>query len=242
MPRMNRSLCGGYCFHVLNRGNGRAKVFHDAVDYDAMIVLLDRACERLPMRVLAYCLMPNHFHLVLQPFDDTDLSRWMHWLMTSHVRRYHRRYQTSGHVWQGRFKAFAVQNDRHLYTVLRYVERNPVRAELVEQAQHWLWSSLRWRRRKNRPRFLTDSPIALPADWIRHVNRPQTLSELEAIRLAISRGAPFGNKRWNQQTAQRMGIEASLNPHGRPHKARRRSYIPLYSRKSSLSPFRGTRA
>ena len=159
---MNRFLCGGYCFHVLNRGNGRATVFHDADDYDTMIVLLDRACERLPMRVLAYCLMSNHFHLVLQPFDDTDLSRWMHWLLTSHVRGYHRRYQTSGHVWQGRFKAFAVHNDRHLYAVLRYVERNPVRAGLVEQAQHLLWASLRGRRRKNRPRFLTDSPMAIP--------------------------------------------------------------------------------
>jgi len=82
------------------------------------------------MRVLAYCLMPNHFHLALWPQADGDLSRWMQWVLTAHVRRYHRHYGSSGHVWQGRFKAFPIQADGHLLTVLRYIERNPVRAGL----------------------------------------------------------------------------------------------------------------
>jgi putative transposase len=138
------------------------RVFHGDEDYEAFVDLLDRACERLPMRVLAYCLMPNHFHLVLLPHGDGDLGRWMQWLLTSHVRRHHRRRRSSGHVWQGRFKAFPIQQDAHLVTVLRYVQRNPVRAGLAERAEAWPWSSLRWWRSPGRPAFLSEWPIERP--------------------------------------------------------------------------------
>ena len=127
---------------MLNRGNARAEVFHKADDYAAFLRLIPLGVERLPMRILAFCLMPNHFHLVLWPCDDGDLGRFMQWLLTSHVRRYHRHYHTSGHVWQGRFKAFPIQQDEHLVAVLRYVERNPLRAKLVRRAENWTWSSL----------------------------------------------------------------------------------------------------
>ena len=110
---------GGICYHTLNRGNARAEVFHKDNDYAAFVALMGQACDRLPMRVLAYCLMPNHFHLVLWPRHDGDLSHWMQWLLTSHVRRYHRHYHGSGHVWQGRFKAFPIQQDEHLLTFMR---------------------------------------------------------------------------------------------------------------------------
>lgn len=147
MPRTARASVGDVCYHVLNRGNARAPVFHKAADYDAFLSLIADACERLPMRVLGYCLMPNHFHLVLRPHDDGDLSRWMQWLLTSHVRRYHKHHRTpgGGHVWQGRFKAFPIELDEHLQAVLRYVERNPLRANLVKHAEDWRWSSLRHR-------------------------------------------------------------------------------------------------
>ena len=137
MPRSSRPTPGGYCYHVLNRGNARAEVFHKESDYAAFVALFEPACQRLKMRLLAYCLMPNHFHLVLRPYNDGDLGRWMQWLMTSHVRRYHRHYGSSGHVWQGRFKAFPIQEDEHFLTVLRYVERNALRAGLVQHAEDW---------------------------------------------------------------------------------------------------------
>jgi len=131
MPRPKRSAPAVYCYHVLNRGNGRQRVFHKEADYAAFVRLFDEAQVRCPMRVLAYCLMPNHFHLVVWPWGDGDLSRWMQWLQTTHVRRYHEHYRSTGHVWQGRFKAFPIQEDEHLLTVLRYVERNPLRAGLA---------------------------------------------------------------------------------------------------------------
>src|SRR5437868_13771050 len=97
---------------------------------------------RLSVDLLGYCLMPNHFHRVLRPHADGDLGRWMQWLLTAHVQRYHRHSGTSGHVWQGRFKAFTIQDDDLRVTVVRYVERNAVRAELVVPAWDCAWCGL----------------------------------------------------------------------------------------------------
>ena len=143
MPRTARASVGDYCYHIINHGNGRAQVFHADGDYQAFIGLLEQSCGRLPIRLLAFCLIPNHFHLALWPYHDGDVSRWMQWLLTAHVRRYHRWYESSGHVWQGRFKAFPIEQDTHLLTVLRYIGQNPVRAQLVAHAEGWRWSSAR---------------------------------------------------------------------------------------------------
>ncbi len=198
------------CYHVLNRGNGRAEVFHKEGDFAAFVDLLAEANDRLPLRILGYVLMPNHFHLVLWPRGDGDLSRWMQWLLTSHVRRYHRHYHGSGHVWQGRFKAFPIEQDEHLLTVLRYVERNPLRANLVGRAEAWAWSSLAWRAGGKRPQLLADWPVGRPRNWLARVNAAQTAGELAALRQSIARGAPFGDERWSQRIAKRLGIESSL--------------------------------
>jgi putative transposase len=217
MPRNARAAVGGLCYHVLNRGNGRAEVFHKPEDFDAFVELFAPACERLPMRILGWCLMPNHFHLVLRPYDDGDLGRWMQWLMTSHVRRYHRHHHGDGHVWQGRFKAFPIQADEHLLTVLRYAERNPLRAKLVRRAEAWRWSSLAWRKLRG-PTILSPSPVKLPRNWVELVNRPQTEAEVEAVRRSIVRGAPFGGAVWQRRTVERLGLEHTLRPRGRPRK------------------------
>jgi putative transposase len=220
MPRSARASKGGYCYHVLNRGNGRQTVFHKDGDYAAFVKLLHEAGERLPMRLLAYCLMPNHFHLALWPYRDGDLSAYMQWLLTAHVRRYHQHYHTSGHVWQGRFRAFPIQEDDHLLTVLRYIERNPVRAGLVGSGQAWLWSSAALLEADGRPRPVLDpGPVPRPADWLAHVNEPQTEAEVERLRECLRRGRPFGTPVWMRRAARRLGLEASLRPRGRPRKA-----------------------
>lgn len=216
MARTARASVGGICYHVLNRGNGRAEVFHKDADYGAFLDLLAAAQERVPMRLLAYALMPNHFHLVVWPRGDGDLSRWMQWLLTAHVRRYHRHYEGSGHVWQGRFKAFPIEADEHLLTVLRYVERNPLRANLVARAELWPWTSLSWRKGGTRPTMLADWPIECPRGWLARVNQPETDAELESLRRSIARGTPFGGDRWTRRIARRLGLEATLRPRGRP--------------------------
>ena len=216
MPRTARASAGGVCYHVLNRGNGRQRVFHRDEDYAAFLDLLVAAGERVPLRVLGLCLLPNHFHLLLWPHADGDLSRWMQWLLTSHVRRYHRLRGTSGHIWQGRFKAFPIQQDDHFLTVLRYVERNPRRAGLVRRAEDWPWSSLALR--AQRSKLLADLPVDLPRGWTARVNQPETPAELAAVRASVMRGAPYGLPAWRVRIAATLGLETALRPRGRPRK------------------------
>jgi putative transposase len=206
---------------VLNRGNGRAEVFHKPADYAAFVRLLQEANERIDMRLVAWCLMPNHFHLVLWPRRDGDLSRYVQWLLTSHVRRYHRHYGSSGHVWQGRFAAFPIQQDDHLLRVLRYVERNPVRARTVpvRKAERWPWSSIGTVPPGVEAPRLDRGPVPRGADWKEWVNRPQTVAESVALRECLVRGRPYGDDRWTRATAKRLGLESSLRPRGRPRKA-----------------------
>jgi len=223
MTRMARTLrvaLGGYCYHVLNRGNGRRTVFHKDGDFHAFVKLLRDANEHVPMRLLAFCLMPNHFHLALWPREDGQLSDYMAWLLTAHVRRYHQHYHSSGHIWQGRFKSFPIEEDDHLLTVLRYIERNPVRANLVERAQDWVWSSAALLLDDEaRPRPSLDlGPVPRPDGWLQHVNEPQTEAEVKRLRESLRRGRPFGSLSWMSQTAHRLGLEATMRPIGRPRK------------------------
>ena len=196
MPRTARASVGQYCYHVINRGNGRGEVFHAEGDFQAFIALLGDACRRLPMRVLAYCLMPNHFHLALWPYGDGDVSRWMQWLLTAHVRRYHRWYESSGHVWQGRFKAFPIEQDAHLLTVLRYIEQNPIRAKMVTRAEDWRWSSARHWVRSGSQFAIEMGPVTRPSPWLTWINEEAAGIQLEQIRRSVNRGSPFGSPSW----------------------------------------------
>jgi len=206
----------------LNRGNGRNEVFHKDGDYASFLKLLREASDRTSMRLLSYCLMPNHFHLVLWPRGDGDMSRWMQWLMTAHVRRYHRHYHSSGHVWQGRYKSFPIEEDDHLLTVMRYVERNPVRAKTIpiRKAERWPWSSIGRTPKDVDCPALDPGPVGRGDDWLRWINEPQTEAELKSLRESISRGRPFGSKAWQVATAAELGLESTLRPRGRPWKSK----------------------
>src|SRR6187399_1466716 len=176
MPRTARAIVAEQCYQVLNRGNLKAQVFHEAADYEQFLALIARAQQRRELPILAACLMPNHVHLVVRPHLAKDIAHWMHWVFTTHVRWYHAKYSGSGRVWQGRFKAFIVQEDQHLLTLMRYVERNALRAKLVERAEGWRWGSL-YRRVHGTPEqkdLLAPWPVALPKDWAALVNKPQS--------------------------------------------------------------------
>ena len=219
MPRAPRASVGGICYHVMNRGNGRRAVFHKHADYQAFLKAIGHAWIEIPMPVLGFCLLPNHFHLVVWPKEVGDLSRWMHGVLNTHVRRYHQHYHTSGHIWQGRFQAFPIEEDKHLLTVLRYAERNPVRANLVRRAEQWPWSSARlWQDETGRPSYLTAAPLKRPSLWLDWVNQALKPDELEAVRRCVNRGAPFGSADWVEKTAKRLRLQSTLRPHGRPRK------------------------
>ena len=200
----------------MNRGNRRAQVFHKDEDYAAFARLLRIGCARRDMWLVAYCLMPNHFHLVLWPRKDGDMGEWMQWLLTTHVRRYHRHYHSSGHVWQGRFKAFPIEENEHLLAVIRYVERNALRANLVKSAENWPWSSLRYWTEPTQLAFLDPGPVPRGDDWLVAVQEAHTEAELDRLRCSVRRSRPFGGDAWIQETAKSMGLEASCRPVGRP--------------------------
>jgi len=218
MPRTSRAIVANHCYHVLNRGNNRMTLFHERADYVAFLWLLAESLDEFDVPLLAACLMPNHLHLVMQPRRDDDLARWAHWLFTTHARRFHKKYGTTGRVWQGRFRASVAQADRHLLTLLRYVERNALRGNLVDRAQDWEWGSLHWRQRGTGPVRLTASPTPLPSGWAAYVNQAQTAEEVEDIRNAISRQAPFGDEAWRKEKARQLGLEKTLAPRGRPRR------------------------
>lgn len=204
----------------MNRGNGQAEVFHEAEDYESFLELVAAASARLPMRVLGYCVLPNHFHLVLRPHEDGDLSRWMQWLLTSQVRRHRRSYGSSGHLWQGRFKAFPCQDDAHLLTLLRFVERNALQAGLSRRAESWPHGSLYAAVRGKGP--VTLEPIPEKDEikaWVKQVNQSLSEAELAAMRHCIARGTPFGEESWQRRTASELGLESTLRPRGRPRKS-----------------------
>jgi len=190
MPRRIRATAGGLVYHVLNRGVGRMRLFRKAADFAAMEQVLEEAVQRTRTRLLAYCLMSNHWHLLLWPREDGELSEVMRWLTVTHTRRWHAN---------------------------RHVEGNPLRAGMVEHAADWQWCSL-WRRCQGDAAILSDWPIPVPSRWSQFVEQPQTEAELEAIRRSVARGRPFGDDRWARRIAKRFSLESTFRPQGRPRK------------------------
>ena len=209
-------------FHCLNRSVARMTLFEKQDDYEAFERVLDEAHQRVPLRILDYTVMPNHWHFVVWPETDSQVSEFFQWLTVTHSMRWHAHYHTSGsgHLYQGRFKSFPIQDDSHLLTVLRYVERNPVRANLADRADAWRYGSA-WRRvhgdARSR-RLLATWPMRRPRGWLDFVHQPQTEAEVAAVRKCIIRGTPFGDEKWVKSSARRLGLNSTLRPRGRPRK------------------------
>ena len=220
MPREPRNSIADVTYHVMNRAHARVRIFQTDQDYRLFETLLWDAKKLFSVELLAYCLMPNHWHLVLWPLRDGDLSRFMAWLTLTHSQRWHAHRHTtgSGHLYQGRFKSFLVQTDAHLVTVCRYVERNARRAQLVERAEQWRWGSL-WRRASGQgsPGLrLDDGPVARPSPWVEWVNAAETDAELRAVRQSVVRSQPFGETRWVEAMVDRLSLQVTQRPQGRP--------------------------
>ncbi len=219
----HRATPGGYVYHALNRAIVGTQLFRYPEDYFAFEHLLAEACLRLPMRILAYCLMRNHWHLLLFPFGDGELAKYLHWLTLTHARRWRNFRQSAGrgHLYQGPYKSYPIEHDEHLLTVGRYIERNPRSANLVARAEDWRWCSL-WRRLHpeivdNVPP-LCDWPVDVPQDWVDIVNEPQTEKELAAMRHSRVNGRPLGSVEWQRRVARELGIETTMRRPGRPRK------------------------
>jgi putative transposase len=220
MARMTRVAVGGIPYHVINRANGRAEIFSSEKDYAHFEALLLEGVELTGMRILAYCIMPNHWHLVLYPRKDTDMGEFMRWVTTTHVRQ--RRTLTKsvghGHLYQGTYKSFPIEQDKHLVDVIRYVEQNAKRASLVKRTEDWRWSSLFRRQRdtKEDRQLLASLPTELPHDYLASVNELLPKPRLEAVRHAITKNAPFGSTEWTRGMIESYDMGATQRGPGRP--------------------------
>ena len=216
MGRSLRTAAGAVVYHVLNRANARKVLFEDEGDYSAFERVLVQACLRVSMRLLAYCVMPNHWHLVVWPHHDGDLSRFMNWLTLTHTQRWHQHRHSvgDGHVYQGRFKSFPVETSEYQLTVCRYVERNPVRAGLVERAEQWCWSSAGTCGFVLRHEWPMERPIA----WREWVNEGESRAQLSAVRRSVLKGQPYGSVPWVERMVTQWNLSATLRERGRPRK------------------------
>ena len=198
----------GLTFHVMNRGVRRSQLFDSDTDYQSCLIVLAAAFARYPATLLAYCLMPNHFHLVVSPTADGQMSKLMQWFTATHSRRWHLRNGTrgTGAVYQGRFKAFVVQEDDHFLTVCRYVERNPLRAKLVTRAEDWPWSSLADRARPFQVLNAAPWPVDRPPNWRDLVNNSESVHDTHRIRRSLATGVPFGSAFWSERVAATLQV------------------------------------
>ena len=222
MARATRNAIGGYVYHCLNRANAQIKIFKTDKDYRLFEDILKEGVEKFNMQLLAYCIMPNHWHLVLYPQHDGDLSLFMGWITNTHTKRWHTLHNTigTGHLYQGRYKSFLVQNDNHFLTLVRYVERNARKANLVQKAEEWRWGSAYLRKygTEKQRKFLTKWPVSKPQNYIEWLNEPQTSDEEESIQKSIKRNSPFGEDLWVSKIVKKLGIESTIRPRGRPKK------------------------
>lgn len=222
MARGLRTDIGDSVYHVINRANNRLVIFESAAQYRGFEASLEEATERFGIRILAYAVMPNHWHLLLHPRNDGDLSRCMQWLGNTHTRRFHAETRTigAGHLYQGRYKSFLVEDDAHLLTVLKYIERNPVRAGLSEKAEEWRWGSA-YRRIKGTEKersLLAESPTPLPRNYRDWISEREPSEELVSIRHSITKGLPYGGESWRERMVADYKLEQTTRPAGRPKK------------------------
>jgi putative transposase len=214
MPRRPGRATGRFVFHVLNRAVQNMVIFRSADEYTQFLILLAQAAPRFGVRVLAYCIMPNHWHLVLWPESDDGLSRFMQWVTGTHAQlwRTAHRSQGRGAVYQGRFKAIAVQCDRHFLVLCRYVERNPVRARLVERAQDWGWSGASPLSSDPERPHISQWPVPRPIGWAEYLNEDIFDGSVRRIRSAIRRGEHFGDAAWRKDVGEQLSWRSGRGP------------------------------
>ena len=221
MAYPKRQCSGGEVYHVINRANGRLRIFKKPDDFNAFERILAQGLERVDMRICGYCIKGSHWHFLLWPREDDDVTKFIRWVSTTHSKRWHAAHGTTGigHVYQGRFKSFPVQASHHYLKTLQYIESNPLRAKLVKSSHDWEYSSLAIRNGVEKEGIkIFKGPVKLPSTWNRDVDVVPDDTTLAEIQNCIERGAPYGGKTWKARIAEKLDLTSTLNPRGRPRK------------------------
>jgi putative transposase len=221
MARKPRIDLANYYYHVINRANARLPIFFLEYDYELFESLLFQSIQKFDVELVAYCIMPNHFHLLIRPLVDGEIGRCMQWLTLTHTQRWHSLNRTAGtgHLYQGRYKSFLVESGEYLATLIRYIERNPVRARLVEDAGNWEYSSYSKRFRKCSEYTPPPLPIEISGSYQEWINNDSENSNTYSkFKESIDKGKPFGSNNWVDSIVDKFKLESTTRSKGRPKK------------------------
>lgn len=227
MPRHNRVSPDGFVQHVLNRGDHRETLFHKPGDFRAFVLVISETARRIPMRILAYCIMRNHFHLLLWPHQGCDLPNFMQLLMNTHIGRYLRHYPPAspGHIYQSRYTNSIVEPGAAVLRVAKYVEANALNAGIVKRAEDYRWSSASPHALEEERPILAEWPVAKPKEWSTLLNLRTPAQEMKQIQRSAARGAPYGSPEWVAEVVKLHGLEHTIRRRGRP--TREVSAVPM---------------
>jgi len=221
MARLARVVVPGYPHHITQRGNRRLPTFFGEEDYKAYVALMAEYCAACGVDVWAYCLMPNHVHLVVVPKTEQALARAIGEAHRRYTRRINFRQGWRGHLWQERFFSCVLQG-RHALAAVRYVERNPVRARLVRRAWRYRWSSAAAHVEGRSDALIRGNPLAGEVnDWRRFLMAADDEATLHAIRLHGRTGRPLGEAGFVRRLERRLGRRLLPGVPGRPRKRRK---------------------
>jgi putative transposase len=213
MPRRARTLQSESYFHVINRSVRKAPLFERSKDYRDFLRILREGLERHPAPLIAYCVMSNHWHLVIGPVGTGVLSRLLHWVTTTHAVRFQKRRATCGQgpIYQGRFKSHPIETAGQLLRAIRYVERNALAANLVRRAEDWPWGSLADRQRSEQAVPLHGAMVLSSRSWLDLVNTNQPFEDGPLRDLAEEPGAGEGGEKRGRVGGRRRNHEADAH-------------------------------
>ena len=229
MPRIARVVAPGYPHHITQRGTNRTSIFLGDDDRTFFLLTLNQWTQRTGTRVWAYCLMDNHFHLLLQPLNVEGLGKCLHGATFRYAQYFNRKYSRTGRLWENRYFSCPVDKDEYLWSVVRYIERNPIRAKRTAWVEDWKWSSAR-----SHINGALDKVINL-FDWLDKSERSEYarfVSQEDAkddhIRKATSTGRPLGSPTFLEILERQLGRSLKSNKRGRPP-AKKKGGCPRFS-------------
>ena len=220
MPRIARIVGAGYPHHIIERGNNRERVFRDSTDYEKYLFFLSKYSEEKEVAVLAYCLMPNHIHLLVRPSDEESLAKMMQGITLCYSKYFNEANGRTGRLWECRYHSTVIDGDSYLWTVSRYIENNPVRAWIVKRPEEYPYSSARAHILGTKNTLLK-GPLFDKNElngYRRFVRSKEDKKILEEIRKQTRLGKPLGDAGFLEILSEQLGHDLIFRQKGRPRK------------------------
>ncbi len=222
MPRIARIVYAGYPHHIVQRGNNKQTVFFDDEDRQEYLRFLNKYTDECGCKLNSYCLMKNHIHLLLNPQHKNSLSKTMQKLSLRYTQYINKTYKRTGRLWECRFHSCVVEKEAYLWSVCRYIERNPVRTGIVKEPIQYKWSSA-----KANTTFDHQNKLVEPIwkgylerdEYSKFLNQSDDKDEIERIRKSTFSGIPTGSEKFIQHIAKELGISLKRRKKGRPKKS-----------------------